>query len=42
MAPLHHHYELKGYSEIEVNLIFWIVGVIAGVIGILLGIKVFI
>ncbi len=42
MAPLHHHYELKGYSEIEVNLIFWIVGVIAGIIGILLGIKVFI
>lgn len=42
MAPLHHHYELKGYDELEVSLLFWFMGIIFGVLGILLGIWVFI
>lgn len=41
MAPLHHHYELKGYQEVEVDLLFWFFGILSAVIGIILGIKVF-
>jgi len=32
MAPLHHHFELKGWSEPKVIVRFWIVGVILAVI----------
>lgn len=42
MAPLHHHYELKGYLEVEVDFIFWFIGIIFALFGILLGIWVFI
>jgi len=41
MAPIHHHFELSGYSEVEVNLIFWLIGIIVGLIGFILGIRVF-
>ena len=27
MAPIHHHFELKGWSETKIILRFWIVGV---------------
>jgi phospho-N-acetylmuramoyl-pentapeptide-transferase len=31
MAPLHHHYEMKGWSETQIMLRFWIVtGIMAG------------
>ena len=31
MAPLHHHYEMKGWSETKVMVRFWIVtGILAG------------
>lgn len=33
MSPLHHHFELGGWSEIKVVFVFWTVGLIAGVIG---------
>lgn len=33
MSPLHHHFELGGWSEIKVVFVFWSVGLIAGVIG---------
>ncbi|MBH0229052.1 phospho-N-acetylmuramoyl-pentapeptide-transferase [Halobacillus yeomjeoni] len=34
MSPLHHHYELKGWSEWRVVTTFWTVGLIFAVIGI--------
>lgn len=34
MSPLHHHYELKGWSEWRVVTTFWIVGIIFATIGI--------
>ena len=33
MSPIHHHFELGGWSEIKVVFVFWAVGLIAGVIG---------
>jgi phospho-N-acetylmuramoyl-pentapeptide-transferase len=32
MAPLHHHYQLKGYPESKIVTRFWIVGVILAVL----------
>ena len=32
-SPLHHHFELKGWSEINVAIRFWIIGGMAAVIG---------
>lgn len=29
MAPLHHHYEKKGFNEWQIDLIFWIVNLLA-------------
>ncbi|MGR9050257.1 phospho-N-acetylmuramoyl-pentapeptide-transferase [Halobacillus litoralis] len=34
MSPLHHHYELKGWSEWRVVTTFWAVGLVFAVIGI--------
>ncbi|ELK45052.1 phospho-N-acetylmuramoyl-pentapeptide-transferase [Halobacillus sp. BAB-2008] len=34
MSPLHHHYELKGWSEWRVVTTFWTVGLLFAVIGI--------
>jgi phospho-N-acetylmuramoyl-pentapeptide-transferase len=36
MSPLHHHYELLGWDEEKITLRFWIVGIIAGLIGVTL------
>jgi phospho-N-acetylmuramoyl-pentapeptide-transferase len=36
MSPLHHHYELAGWNEEKITLRFWIVGIIAGLIGVTL------
>jgi len=36
MSPLHHHYELAGWDEEKITLRFWIVGIIAGLIGVTL------
>ena len=33
MSPIHHHFELGGWSEVKVVFVFWTVGLIAGVIG---------
>ena len=33
MSPLHHHFELGGWSEVKVVFVFWTVGLIAGVMG---------
>ena len=34
MAPLHHHYELKGWSEWTVVVVFWLVGLLFAILGI--------
>jgi len=36
MAPIHHHFELKGWPETKVTLRFWIFGAVASFIGILI------
>ncbi|RXK18887.1 phospho-N-acetylmuramoyl-pentapeptide-transferase [Macrococcus sp. DPC7161] len=39
MSPLHHHYELCGWSEWKIVIVFWIVGLISGLVGIYLGVN---
>ena len=34
MAPLHHHFELKGWSEWTVVVVFWTVGLVLAILGI--------
>ncbi len=33
MSPIHHHFELGGWSEVKVVFVFWTVGLIAGIVG---------
>ncbi|RAP76659.1 phospho-N-acetylmuramoyl-pentapeptide-transferase [Paenibacillus montanisoli] len=37
MSPIHHHFELSGWSEWKVVTSFWFVGIIFAAIGLLLG-----
>lgn len=39
MAPIHHHFEMLGWSEQQVVISFWFLGFICGMIGILLGVM---
>lgn len=32
MTPIHHHFEMLGYSEWKVDIIFWIVGLIGSIL----------
>jgi len=34
MAPLHHHFELSGWDEEKITMRFWIVGVLAAMLGV--------
>jgi phospho-N-acetylmuramoyl-pentapeptide-transferase len=36
MAPLHHHFELGGWDEEKITMRFWIVGALAGMMGVTL------
>ena len=36
MAPLHHHFELIGWSETQIVQRWWLVGILAAMIGIAL------
>ncbi len=36
MAPLHHHFELKGWSEVQVTLRFWFIAMLAAMLGVAL------
>ncbi len=36
MAPLHHHFELMGWSEMQVKERFWLVAVLSGMLGVAL------
>lgn len=39
MSPLHHHFELLGWSEWRVVTTFWTVGIIFAIIGIFIGVN---
>lgn len=39
MSPLHHHFELVGWSEWKVVTVFWSVGLITGLIGLWMGVN---
>lgn len=32
MTPIHHHFEMLGWSEWKVDIVFWIVGLIGSII----------
>ena len=36
MSPLHHHFEMSGWSEWKVDTVFWLVGLIASIIVLLI------
>lgn len=36
MSPLHHHFELMGWSEPQVTMRFWLVGMVAAMMGVAL------
>jgi phospho-N-acetylmuramoyl-pentapeptide-transferase len=36
MAPLHHHFELLGWSEVQIVQRFWIVSMLSGMVGVAL------
>jgi phospho-N-acetylmuramoyl-pentapeptide-transferase len=40
MSPLHHHFELLGWSEPQVVMRFWLVGIVGSLLGVTLASKV--
>jgi phospho-N-acetylmuramoyl-pentapeptide-transferase len=36
MSPLHHHFELSGWSETQVVQRFWLVGILSAFFGVAL------
>ena len=36
MSPIHHHFELGGWMETKVVFVFWMVGLVASVVGLLM------
>ncbi len=38
MAPIHHHFEMLGWSEQQVTISFWFVGFICGILAIVIGV----
>jgi phospho-N-acetylmuramoyl-pentapeptide-transferase len=39
MAPLHHHFELVGWSETQITMRFWLVGMMCGLLGVALALQ---
>jgi phospho-N-acetylmuramoyl-pentapeptide-transferase len=39
MAPLHHHFELLGWSETQVVQRFWLIGLLAAMVGVALAVA---
>jgi len=37
IAPLHHHFEQKGWPESQVVMRFWIIGALLSTVGLILG-----
>jgi len=40
MAPLHHHFEKLGWSEVQVVQRFWLIGLLGAVVGVILALEV--
>ena len=40
MAPLHHHFEQLGWSEVQVVQRFWLLGLLGAVVGVILALEV--
>ena len=38
-APLHRHFELMGWSQMQVAQRFWLVSMVAGLLGVALALK---
>ncbi|MDD8048564.1 MAG: phospho-N-acetylmuramoyl-pentapeptide-transferase [Thomasclavelia sp.] len=38
MAPIHHHFEMLGWSEQQVTVTFWFIGFVAGILAIVIGV----
>ena len=38
MAPIHHHFEMLGWSEQQVPISFWFIGFICGILSIVIGV----
>jgi len=38
IAPVHHHFERKGWGEAKITMRFWIIGAMFGVVGLIVGI----
>ena len=36
MSPIHHHFELGGWDEEKITIRFWIVGILAALLGVTL------
>jgi phospho-N-acetylmuramoyl-pentapeptide-transferase len=36
MSPIHHHFELSGWDEEKITVRLWIVGALAGMMGVTL------
>ncbi len=41
MAPIHHHLELSGYTEWQIDLIFWSFNIVMGILGVIMGVRLF-
>jgi phospho-N-acetylmuramoyl-pentapeptide-transferase len=39
MAPIHHHFELMGWSETQVVQRFWLISLLAAILGLALAIA---
>lgn len=39
MTPIHHHFELSGWNEWKIVIVFWSIGLLAGIAGVLLGVM---
>jgi phospho-N-acetylmuramoyl-pentapeptide-transferase len=33
MAPIHHHYEQKGWTEAQIVIRFWIISIVLALVG---------
>ena len=36
MTPIHHHFELAGWDEEKITIRFWIIGILAALLGVTL------
>lgn len=41
MTPYHHHLEILGFSDIEIDIMFWFVAMVTSILGYILGVYVF-